>query len=346
MDEDEIIRQVTALTSLRDIHKLELNGSIGPENSMSSFNHQSQDMMLIKRSPSELDIKLEHNQYMDQTQEGMSLQQAQQQQQQQQLAYHHFNSATSSLVAQAAQPVAEATLEDEELWRAFDKETNEMIVTKGGRRMFPILKLSIRNLDPQAMYTIAIEFAQLETHRWKYVSGEWAPGGKAEPSSTQSIYVHPESPHYGAHWMKDCIMFSRAKLTNKPTNQKGQVVLNSLHKYQPKVHVIKLSPANDAKLSPYNRTRVDTFQFPETQFIAVTAYQNENVSIRCVDQLFQLRQQHKPLNCLNLYSSDSFHANRLAQISALNQTNILRHTSGHKAQDQTQPVCEGLPGRP
>lgn len=166
---------------------------------------------------------------------------------------------------------AEVKLEEPELWRAFSSQTNEMIVTKSGRRMFPVVKISISNLDPRAMYSIAIEFVQMESHRWKYVNGEWVPGGKSEPSSSRSLYKHPESPNYGAHWMKDYITFSKAKLTNKPTGQDGQVVLNSLHKYQPKIHIMKEFTDKDPGL-------IDTFQFPETQFIAVTAYQNENVS--------------------------------------------------------------------
>lgn len=163
----------------------------------------------------------------------------------------------------------EVKLEDSELWQAFNNQTNEMIVTKSGRRMFPVIKVAISNLDPCGLYSIAIEFVQMESHRWKYVNGEWAPGGKSEPpSSNKSLYIHPESPNYGVHWLKDCVTFSKAKLTNKPTSQPGQVVLNSLHKYQPKIHVIRTP-----------EKKIDTFSFPETQFIAVTAYQNESVSV-------------------------------------------------------------------
>ena len=36
------------------------------------------------------------------------------------------------------------TLEETDLWRKFKTLTNEMIVTKNGRRMFPILKLNIQ----------------------------------------------------------------------------------------------------------------------------------------------------------------------------------------------------------
>lgn len=49
-----------------------------------------------------------------------------------------------------------------------------------------------------------------------------------------------------------------------------QVVLNSLHKYEPRVHVIRVESRDDQK-------KIITFPFPETQFIAVTAYQNEEV---------------------------------------------------------------------
>lgn len=196
-----------------------------------------------------------------------------------------FNSSSSSTSSQVSNLssstpfYAEAKLEDAELWQAFNSQTNEMIVTKSGRRMFPVIKISIGNLDPQAMYSVAIEFVQLESHRWKYVNGEWAPGGKAEPCSGKMVYIHPESPNFGEHWMKDYISFSKAKLTNKPTNQTGQVVLNSLHKYQPKVHIIKVETTDGRRVE--QRNRVETFQFVETQFIAVTAYQNENVSTQC-----------------------------------------------------------------
>lgn len=46
-------------------------------------------------------------------------------------------------------------------------------------------------------------------------------------------------------------------------------MLNSLHKYEPRVHLVKVGT---------EPRRVLTFPFPETQFIAVTAYQNEEVT--------------------------------------------------------------------
>ncbi|XP_037906741.1 T-related protein isoform X2 [Hermetia illucens] len=160
------------------------------------------------------------------------------------------------------------TLDDRDLWLRFQNLTNEMIVTKNGRRMFPVVKVTATGLDAAAMYTVLLEFVQVDNHRWKYVNGEWVPGGKAEVPPSNPIYVHPESPNFGAHWMKEPISFAKVKLTNK-TNGNGQIMLNSLHKYEPRVHLVRVGS---------DQRHVVTYPFPETQFIAVTAYQNEEVT--------------------------------------------------------------------
>lgn len=96
-------------------------------------------------------------------------------------------------------------------------------------------------------------------------------GGKAEAPPPNPVYVHPESPNFGQHWMKEPISFAKVKLTNK-TNGNGQIMLNSLHKYEPRVHLVQV-------VSEQREQRnVHTYPFPETQFIAVTAYQNEEVT--------------------------------------------------------------------
>ncbi|VDN49836.1 unnamed protein product [Gongylonema pulchrum] len=46
--------------------------------------------------------------------------------------------------------------------------------------------------------------------------------------------------------------------------------MNSMHKYQPRLHVVRCSELINL---PYSTFR--TFVFKETEFIAVTAYQNE-----------------------------------------------------------------------
>ncbi|KAM7117640.1 T-box transcription factor T isoform X4 [Ciconia boyciana] len=160
------------------------------------------------------------------------------------------------------------TLEDNDLWLRFKELTNEMIVTKNGRRMFPVLKVSVSGLDPNAMYSFLLDFAAADGHRWKYVNGEWVPGGKPEPQAPSCVYIHPDSPNFGAHWMKAPVSFSKVKLTNK-LNGGGQIMLNSLHKYEPRIHIVRVGGP---------QRMITSHSFPETQFIAVTAYQNEEIT--------------------------------------------------------------------
>lgn len=55
------------------------------------------------------------------------------------------------------------------------------------------------------------------------------------------------------------------------------VVLQSLHKYQPRLHIVEVTEDGVEDMS--NEARTQTFTFPENQFIAVTAYQNTDVSL-------------------------------------------------------------------
>lgn len=54
-----------------------------------------------------------------------------------------------------------------------------------------------------------------------------------------------------------------------PSPPTPQIMLSSLHKYEPQVHIVRVGGAH---------RMVTNCSFPETQFIAVTAYQNEEVS--------------------------------------------------------------------
>ena len=51
-----------------------------------------------------------------------------------------------------------------------------------------------------------------------------------------------------------------------------------MHKYQPRLHIVK---AND--LSNIQWNDINTFAFEETVFIAVTAYQNEQITQLKID---------------------------------------------------------------
>lgn len=57
-----------------------------------------------------------------------------------------------------------------------------------------------------------------------------------------------------------------------------QIILNSMHRYQPRFHVVYLPHKNESNDS--SKQNFKTFVFPETKFTAVTAYQNHRVSIQ------------------------------------------------------------------
>lgn len=57
-----------------------------------------------------------------------------------------------------------------------------------------------------------------------------------------------------------------------------QIILNSMHKYQPRMHIVQ---ADDSSPSALRKSTFTTHVFTETDFMAVTAYQNPRVSVIC-----------------------------------------------------------------
>lgn len=169
----------------------------------------------------------------------------------------------------------EVELENKDLWDKFHEIGTEMIITKTGRRMFPVIRVNISGLNPKEEYVLVLDSIPADDNRYKFHNSEWSVTGKAEPLIPTRIFVHPDSPGTGSQWMRQVVSFQKMKLTNNHMDQMGHVILNSMHKYQPRVHVI---PAKD--YSPYGLRKGSfyTFVFPETQFMGVTAYQNPRIT--------------------------------------------------------------------
>jgi hypothetical protein len=53
-----------------------------------------------------------------------------------------------------------------------------------------------------------------------------------------------------------------------------QIILHSMHRYHPRFHIIQADDMFSVRWSVFQ-----TFTFPETAFMAVTAYQNTKVSL-------------------------------------------------------------------
>ena len=81
-----------------------------------------------------------------------------------------------------------------------------------------------------------------------YYNLDW----RAEALPDNAVYTHPASPNFGKHWMKEPISFAKVKLCNyrnilseypiaeNETENKNKIMLNSLHKYEPKLHIVKV----------------------------------------------------------------------------------------------------------
>ncbi|XP_037649633.1 eomesodermin homolog a isoform X3 [Sebastes umbrosus] len=193
-----------------------------------------------------------------------------------------------SLPGSAAGARAQVYLCNRPLWLKFHRHQTEMIITKQGRRMFPFLSFNITGLNLTAHYNVFVEVILADPNHWRFQGGKWVTCGKADNNMQgNKMYVHPESPNTGAHWMRQEISFGKLKLTNNKganNNNTQMIVLQSLHKYQPRLHIVEVTEDGVEDMS--NEARTQTFTFPENQFIAVTAYQNTDIT--------QLKIDHNP----------------------------------------------------
>ncbi|KAK2524091.1 Tbx18 [Columba guinea] len=210
-------------------------------------------------------------------------------------------------------------LQGAELWKRFHEIGTEMIITKAGRRMFPAMRVKISGLDPHQQYYIAMDIVPVDNKRYRYVyhSSKWMVAGNADSPVPPRVYIHPDSPASGETWMRQVISFDKLKLTNNELDDQGHgkvnldfavdtekcvvwlllvneshpspgcgIILHSMHKYQPRVHVIRKDCGDD--LSPIkpipSGEGVKAFSFPETVFTTVTAYQNQQITRLKIDR--------------------------------------------------------------
>ena len=94
--------------------------------------------------------------------------------------------------------------------------------------MFPTFKATLEGLDPHSKYILLMDIVPLDDCRYKYHNSEWVVTGKAEPHMPGRLYIHPDSPASGAHWMKQPVSFHKLKLTNNNLDQNGHVSLSYL----------------------------------------------------------------------------------------------------------------------
>ncbi|XP_056099575.1 T-box transcription factor TBX5-A [Rhinichthys klamathensis goyatoka] len=195
-------------------------------------------------------------------------------------------------------------LHERELWAKFHEVGTEMIITKAGRRMFPSFKVKVTGLNPKTKYILLMDVVPADDHRYKFADNKWSVTGKAEPAMPGRLYVHPDSPATGAHWMRQLVSFQKLKLTNNHLDPFGHIILNSMHKYQPRIHIVKADENNGFGSK---NTAFCTHVFPETAFIAVTSYQNHKIT--------QLKIENNPF-AKGFRGSDDMELHRMSRMQS------------------------------
>ncbi|KAM6359575.1 MAX gene-associated protein isoform 10-T14 [Alca torda] len=173
------------------------------------------------------------------------------------------------------------TLDNNSMWNEFYHRNTEMILTKQGRRMFPYCRYWITGLDASQKYILVMDISPVDNHRYKWNGRWWEPSGKAEPHVLGRVFIHPESPSTGQYWMHQPVSFYKLKLTNNTLDQEGHIILHSMHRYLPRLHLVPADKATE--VIQLNGPDVHTFTFPQTEFFAVTAYQNIQITQLKID---------------------------------------------------------------
>jgi brachyury protein len=137
--------------------------------------------------------------------------------------------------------------------------------------------MRLSGLEETALYTIQLEFRLSDGYKYRFVNGEWKTSPRNDSCRTAQpaiVHKHADSPNFGHHWTKETVSFNKLKLTNNENTRNADAVfLRSLNKYDPIIQIYKHDKKNfDDKVLVFSKL------FKETQFIAVTAYQNEQVN--------------------------------------------------------------------
>ncbi|KAK8774483.1 hypothetical protein V5799_010983 [Amblyomma americanum] len=133
------------------------------------------------------------------------------------------------LVFQAQVPCAslagvQVTLENRPLWEKFYAAGNEMIITRPGRRMFPVLRVKVSHMESSTYYMLLVDLVPADNFRYRFLGNCWLPVETAESDSGAEprLYLHEHGPCLGSQWELRPVDFGAIKLTNQSYNAQHQ----------------------------------------------------------------------------------------------------------------------------
>ncbi|KAH6932693.1 hypothetical protein HPB50_008738 [Hyalomma asiaticum] len=169
--------------------------------------------------------------------------------------------------------------------------------------MFPVMRVVVSGMDPKVYYMVLMDLTPMDNFRYRFLGNCWLPVEPATeilPGEGGSLYVHENGPCVGSKWMMAPVDFGTVKLTNQKSATPQQIMLQSMRKYVPRIHIFA---GSDVQQLDYRRFK--TFVFPETAFITVTSYQN--------DQIITLKIQNNPYARSFFSNADRRNSRRLAE---------------------------------
>lgn len=171
---------------------------------------------------------------------------------------------------------------DSDLWSKFQENGNEMIITRCGRCLFPLLKVEIIPFeDVKSAYDVRLNLLLMGGERWKYRNNRWIclPQHQHQQQQQQhqsyklALPIKKDTFHAKKKFIAS---FEGVKLSNVETTKKMTFLVQSFKKYQLS---LTITDKNQQDIE-------EEFNLPLTEFIAVTHYQNSLIT--------SLKKYHNP----------------------------------------------------
>ena len=234
------------------------------------------------------------------------------------------------------------SLYSKELWDKFRWIGPEMLVSRAGRRMFPTLSVTFNNLEAEAgvYYHVVLDMMACDEQRYTFnISTNtryWLGTGSTDPAPPHRLYTHPSGPFTVEQLQMQVIRFGKVKLTNNQSDQSGQLILNSMHKYQPRVWLVRRRYGDNRPITNMDIEICRSFVFPQYQFITVTNYRNPTI--------IQLKKSYLQREERGSHSYVTFSGRSAYNWASHPSTSSYMNLCGHGAEDKKSTM--NLPSIP
>ena len=157
--------------------------------------------------------------------------------------------------------------------------------------MFPTIRCSFFGFQEALLgqkFAVILDVVPYDNkmYRYAYHRKRWLIAGKADPPPPKRQYLHPDSPFSIRDFQESrTFSFEKVKLTNNEADKSGQIILNSMHKYQPRIHLALVDDLWNSSNGTLDLCKMKhkTFTFELTSFTAVTAYESFEIKKLKID---------------------------------------------------------------